>query len=541
MLDVLIKNGRLVDGTGNPWAYGDVGIKDGRIACIGSIDAEARETVDAGRKVVAPGFIDGHTHSDLMLFDQPFNEAKLRQGVTTEVVGNCGLAPAPLDPARIELLRSYIEPVVGRASKPWTWRTAGQYMDALAALRPAENVATYVAHGSLRIAAMGFEKRPASKAELAVMKDLLVEGLRAGAVGLSIGLLYAPGSYTTKEELAELCGAMVPYNGLLAAHIRGEGNHLMASLNEVLWIAERSGVPLQVCHLKAAGKSNWGKTNEALELIADARARGVDVACDAYPYDAGSTTLTTLLPPWALEGGIAATLERLRDASVRARLKAELREEQPDWDNLVASTGWHSVYVSAASSPGGRACEGKHIAQIAEARGVDPVDCALDLLLEEGGNVSIVYFHMAGTDVDRAVTWDHSIVISDSLGCVTGKPHPRTYGTFPRLFAKYVREQKKLSLEQAVRKVTSFPAQRFRLGRRGLLLPDYQADVVMFDPDTIADGATYQDPTRAPTGIERVWVNGVGTMAEGRTLGPRPGELIRAQTRSCGCGNHFQN
>lgn len=528
MLDTLIKNGRIVDGSGNPWFIGDVGMRDGRIAAVGMIDAEAREVIEAGRQVIAPGFIDGHTHSDLMILEQPFSEVKMSQGVTTEVVGNCGLAPAPYHPDRLDMLRSYVEPVIGASDVPWSWRTAGEYMEVLASSRPAENLATYVAHGPLRIAAMGFDNRPAVRQEMAVMKELLEEGMKAGAIGMSIGLLYSPGSYASKEELAELCSVLPRYNGMLAAHIRGEGNNLIASVKEVLWIAERSGVPLQVCHVKAAGRINWGKVNEVLELIVDARSRGLDVACDVYPYEAGSTSLTTVLPPWALEGGITAVLDRLRDPVQRGRIREELRHEQTEWDNLVASTGWQSIYVSAAVTAAGQLLEGRHILEISRERGDDPIDCALDLLLQEDGKVSIVYFHMSQADVDHLVAWEHSVIISDSLGCVTGKPHPRTYGTFPRLFAKYVRQDKRLTLEQAVRKVTSFPAQRFKLGKRGLLVPDYQADIVMFDPDTIADGATYLAPTLAPSGISQVWVNGVRTLSHGKRSGERPGELIRA-------------
>ncbi|GGD73496.1 N-acyl-D-amino-acid deacylase family protein [Paenibacillus nasutitermitis] len=533
MLDLVIKNGRIVDGTGNSWFFGDVAVKDGVIVRVGSVDEDSRQVVDAGKQVIAPGFIDGHTHSDLMILEQPHSQVKMQQGVTTEVVGNCGLAPAPFFPERAELLQTYVEPVIGRTDFDWPWQSVGQYMDYLAQSNPAENVATYVAHGALRIAVMGFEKRAATSSELAVMKELLEEGMKAGAIGLSIGLLYAPGSYTSREEIAELCSLLPKYGGILATHIRGEGNNLLPSIQEVIWIAERSGIPLHVCHLKAAGRINWGKIQTALGMIEDARSRGMDVTCDVYPYSAGSTSLTTVLPPWVLEGGIGATLERLRTPSVRQRLKEELAEEQTDWDNLVASTGWQSIFVSSVDSAGNKPLEGKHILDISAMRGLDPVDCMLDLLLEEDGKVAIVYFHMSDQDVEQVVAYDHSIIISDSLGCVTGKPHPRTYGTFPRLFARYVREKKLLSLEQAVRKVTSFPAQRFKLGKRGLLVPGYHADLVVFDPDTITDGATFENPTGSPAGITSVWVNGVNTMNHAEHTSQRPGVLIRSQ-----CCNH---
>lgn len=535
MLDLIVKNGRLVDGTGNPWLFGDVGVKDDKIVAVGQVDQGAAQVIDAQRKVIAPGFIDGHCHSDLMIFDHPLSEIKLRQGVTTEVVGNCGLAPAPFLPEQAELLQSYVQPVLGKTSWDWPWRSVGEYMEAVARLKPAEHMATYVAHGALRIAVMGFANRAATAAEIARMKTILDEGMKAGAIGLSIGLLYAPGSYTSREELAELCSVLPKYNGLLSTHIRGEGNNLIASVKEVIWIAERAGVSLHVSHLKAAGKRNWGKVLEALELIEAARGRGMDVTCDVYPYNAGSTTLTTVLPPWALEGGIARTLELFRDPQMRRKIKDELRQEQDAWDNLVCSTGWDSVYISAVHHQANAHLEGKHIAEISEQRGVHPVDCMMDLLLEEEGRISIVYFHMSDDDVRQAVGWEKSLIASDSLTCETGKPHPRLYGSFPRLFAKYVREDRVLSLEQAVRKVTSFPVQRFKLGKRGLLVPGYVADIVVFDPDTIADKATFESPRQYPEGISDVIVAGKPAIGQGRHTGERNGSFIHAQ--HC-CSHH---
>ncbi|MCM3749425.1 D-aminoacylase [Paenibacillus pasadenensis] len=532
MLDLVLKNGRIVDGSGNPWYRGDVGIKERRIAAVGKIDEEAAETVDAAGNVIAPGFIDGHCHSDLMILGHPLSEIKLSQGVTAEVVGNCGLAPAPVFPDREQLLRSYITPVIGDTGKPWSWNTVSDYMEVISRSAPAEHMATYVAHGALRIAAMGFDNRPASPAELERMKELLEEGLRAGAIGMSIGLLYAPGSYTSKEELAELCSILPRYDGLLSTHIRGEGNSLLPSVREVLWIAGKSGVPLHISHLKAAGKINWGKALEAMELVEDARARGMDVTVDVYPYSAGSTSLTTVLPPWVLEGGIPGALEAFRDPAQRRRIREELGREQSSWDNLVCSTGWQSVFVASASGLNA-SLEGRHIAEIAERRGVHPADCMMDLLLEENGQVPIVYFHMSDDDVSQIVAYSRSLIASDSLTCETGKPHPRLYGTFPRVFAKYVREERTLTLEDAVRKLTSFPAQRFRLGKRGLIVPGYAADLVIFDPDSIQDKATYAEPKRQPEGISHVVVSGKLAMRHGQHTGARSGGFIRAASCLC--------
>lgn len=532
MLDIVIKNGKIVDGSGNPWFYGDVGVKEGKIVSVGYVDQEALKVIDAKRQVVSPGFIDGHCHSDLMILNHPHSEIKLQQGVTTEVVGNCGLAPAPISKKYADQLLNYIQPVLGDTRAEWSWNTVEQYVNAVIQARPSENIATYVAHGALRIAVMGFAKKAATAKDIERMKVLLEEGLRAGAIGLSIGLLYAPGSYSTTEEIAELCSVLPKYNGLFSTHIRGEGNNLIPSLKEVIWIAQKSGVPLHVSHLKAAGRRNWGKVLEALELISDARAQGMDITCDVYPYSAGSTMLTTILPPWTLEGGIQQTLERFKDESIRKKIKEELSHEQDGWDNLVCSTGWDSVYISSVQSAENRLLEGKHIAEVSDIRGQHPVDCMMDLLLEEKGKVSIVYFHMSDDDVKQVISWDKSLIISDSLHCETGKPHPRLYGSFPRVFAKYVREDRVLSLEEAVRKLTSFPAQRFKLGKRGLLVPGYAADFVVFNPDTITDLATYQEPKQYPKGISQVCVNGKITMENGKHTYAREGVFISSH-RCC--------
>ena len=526
MLDLVLKNGRVVDGTGNPWFFGDVGVKNGLIVNIGRSSQKSQQTVDVQGRVISPGFIDGHCHSDLMVLDNPRSEIKLQQGVTTEILGNCGLAPTPFTRENLDLLQSYVEPVLGRTESEWSWETVGRYMDTVVRARLSENVATYVGHGTLRIAVMGFENKAASSNQLERMKHLLEEGLQAGAIGLSLGLMYAPGNYTSREELEELCSVLPKYGGLLATHIRGEGSSLIPSIEEVIWIAERNDVPLQISHLKAAGRSNWGSITRAMELVEEARSRGLDVACDVYPYTAGSTSLTTLLPPWALEGGISRTLEKLRDLDSRKRIREELRHEQEEWDNLVASTGWDNVYISSVGKRFHATLEGKNVAEISESRSVDPIDCMMDLLLEQEGKVSIVFFHMADADVEQVLKWDKSLIASDSLHDQAQMPHPRLYGTFPRILAKYVRAEKLLTLEEAVRKMTSFPARRFKLAGRGLLTPGYAADIVVFDPATISERASYNEPKRFPEGISHVLVNGRLVIESGVHRDERSGKVI---------------
>ncbi|CDQ18152.1 N-acyl-D-amino-acid deacylase [Halobacillus karajensis] len=525
MLDTVIKNGKVVDGTGNPWFYGNVGIKEGRIVAVGpNISDDAKETIDIKGKIVSPGFIDGHCHSDLMILDFPESEIKLQQGVTTEVVGNCGLAPVPVNPLHKVALQTYVEPVLGKANKDWKWETISEYFNELDKSLISENVASYVAHGSLRIAVMGFDNRPPTKEEMEEMKYILEEGMKAGAIGLSIGLLYSPGSYSTKEELAELCQVVAKYNGVFSTHIRGEGNNLIPSIKEVIWIANKANVPLHISHLKAAGKRNWGKVIEAMEIIENARSNGMDVTCDVYPYSAGSTMLTTLLPPWSLEGGISSVLSKLKDPIERNRIKQELIHEQEGWDNLVASTGWDSVIVSSVNSINLKKYEGKSILEISQGNGKSPVDQAFDLLTEANGNIGIVFFHMDEKDIQQVMHYPNSLIASDSLTCYSGKPHPRLYGTFPRVFSKYVKQDKVLSIEEAIRKMTSFPAKRFGLGRRGLLTEGYAADLVVFDFEEITDKATYEFPEVYPEGIEYVFVNGkLTTKAKNHT------------SQKCGC------
>lgn len=527
MLDILLKGGQIIDGTGNPWFYGNIGIKNNKIVSIGSSEGEADKIIDVKGKMISPGFIDGHCHSDLMVLDFPESEIKLQQGVTTEVVGNCGLGPAPVNPIYAKELQNYVGPVLGRANKEWQWQSINDYFNELDSVLISENIASYIAHGSVRIAVMGFENRAPNRKEMEEMKYIVEEGMRAGAIGLSIGLLYVPGSYSNKEEITELCKVVMKYNGILATHIRGEGNNLIPSIQEVLWIAENSGIALHISHLKAAGKRNWGNVMQAMELIEDARGRNYDVTCDVYPYSAGSTMLSTLFPPWALEGGVSSILERLKDRVERNKMKLELENEQEEWDNLVNSTGWNNVIISSVHNPNLKKYEGWSILAISNQTGKNPIDQAFDLLIEENGNIGIVYFHMDETDVLQVMKYNNALIASDSLTCYTGKPHPRLYGTFPRVISKYVKKDKTLSLEEAIRKMTSFPAKRFGLDKRGLLSEGNFADIVIFDLDKIKDNATYDDPKKFPDGIEYVIVNGKLTIKGGRHTHNKCGCFLR--------------
>lgn len=528
MLDILIKNGLIADGSGSPLRAGDVGIKDGKIAVLSDhISDPAKETIDAAMKIVAPGFIDMHSHSDLMMVNDATGEEKLRQGVTTEIFGNCGFSPAPVSNAYLESLQAYSEPIMGCLKDGWSWKSYGEYLDVLKGNQFGHNIGGYVGNGALRIAVKGFEAGSLTPEEMMKVKKLLEESLEAGALGLSMGLMYVPENYYIRDELVEICSVLKKYGAILATHMRGEGNSLLKSIEEVLYVARKSEVPLHISHLKAAGRNNWGANcNKAIQLIEDARSSGMDVTCDVYPYTAGSTSLYTLLPQWTLEGGIQKAIKRINDSEQRQKILDELNRETNDWDNLVYSTGWESVMISSVNTAANQRFVGKRISEIAQSLHVEPAEAALNLLAEEDGKVAIVFFHMSEEDVIKIMRLDYSLVISDSLYSKGGMPHPRRYGAFPRLFAKYVREKKILSPEEAVKKVTLLPAQRLGLKQTGRIENGYNADIVVFDINTIQDNATYINPKQLSAGIDYVIVGGKVACRSDKLTGIRNGKLL---------------
>ena len=528
MLDLIIKNGRVADGTGNPLVYSDIGIKGDRIVQIGGVEAEAVRTIDARNMIVAPGFIDMHSHSDLRRFEDPLDEIKLRQGVTTEVTGNCGFSPAPLTDRTADLLKAYSKPILGRLDRDWGWHGFGEYMDELAKQKFSCSIVPCIGNGALRIAVKGFERGPLIKEEMDRIKRLLSEGLEAGAMGLSMGLMYAPECYYRMEELTEICTAAARYGAVLTTHMRGEGATLVESVKEVIHIAESAGIPLNISHFKAAGVKNWGGVlDQAMEVIEDGRSRGLDITCDVYPYTAGSTSLPALLPPWSQEGGLGAAIGRLRDGKTKERIRADLLREHKDWDNPMLDAGWGRVCISMLNTGKNKPFIGKSLSEIAETSGKAPVDCALDLIAEENGNVTVILHQMSDEDVKKVIAWKDSIIISDSLYPAGGNPHPRVYGTFPRLFRKYVREDGVLTLEQAVKKVTFQPARRFGIDGRGLLKLGFIADITIFDPGLIKDTATYENPRQYPEGILYVITGGQVAIEAGKHTGIRNGRVIR--------------
>ena len=526
--DLKITGATVIDGTGTTGGRADVGITDGVIAAVGDLSREhAGTTLNASGKVLAPGFIDMHSHSDWRLWENRRAESKIRQGVTTEVVGNCGFSPAPVSTEFLDDLRGFASDVP--KGMTFEWRTFGEYLAALDADGLAVNVLHLVGHGALRIAAMGFARRPPDPGELTRMQKLLADAHEEGAWGLSTGLIYAPGSYAATEELIALARVAARHRGIYASHIRGEASTLLDAVAEAIRIGREAELPVQVSHVKAAGRPNWGAVERALGLIDQACAEGLDVMADAYPYTASSTTIRTLLPDWALEGGIDAMIARITDTATRARIRRDI-ESPGDGQGLVGRVGWENVMIASASHR--KDAEGRRISEIARAAGVDAVDAALELIVDEAGHASMILFQLDEADVRRALGHPRVMIGSDGSalspsGSLGGsKPHPRSYGTFPRVLGHYAREERLLTLAHAVHKMTGLPARRLGLRDRGVIRPGAKADLAVFDAQRVADLATYEDPHRYPAGIEHVLVDGRFVIKDGQHTGSLPGRVL---------------
>ena len=526
---LLIRGGSVVDGAGGPARAADVAVEGERIAAVGpALSGQADRVIDAAGKMVSPGFIDMHSHSDLFYFACPSAESKIRQGVTTEVVGMCSFSQAPLRPDQRDIVRGWAGGI--GASLDLRWETFAQYLDALRSVRPSVNIAHFVGHGALRIAAMGFEARPAGGDDMKGMQRLLGEAMDAGAFGFSTGLVYAPSAYSDTQELIALAKSISARGGYYFSHIRGESSMLLDSINEAIRIGEEGGVGVQVSHVKASGKENWSKIDAALRLFETARARGVDVLGDVYPYNAGSTKLDNMMPAWAHDGGIAKLLERLADRTTRRRIVEECLIDGERWGTVSqGGIGFDQVFIATCKR---RELEGLHLAQIARQAGQPPAEVLMNLLLEEKCTVGMVSFSQSIENVSKVLAHPALMIGSDSIplyegeGDRPGKPHPRTYGTFPRVLGEYARERRLFSLETAVHKMTGMAAARIGLRERGLVQPGYFADLTVFDPATVKDESTYAEPHRYPTGIPYVVVNGAVVVDGGRLGAARSGRVL---------------
>ena len=523
MTDILIRNGRVIDGTGNPWFRGDVAITDGRIEYVGKARSEgAARVIDARDMCVCPGFIDMHAHPDLTVLYKDVQDYKLRQGITTEVAGNCGFTAAPLNPDTEEMLKLYIAFITPPSGVSWAWRTFGDYLDVVDASSPSTNIAPLVGHGTVRIAVTGFDQRAPSGVELDRMKALVDEAMRSGAFGLSTGLVYVPGTYAETGEIVELARVAAGYGGIYATHMRNEGENLIESITETIDIGRQAGLAVQVSHHKAVGRAHHGKVHDALALIERTRAEGLDITIDQYPYRASSTTLQAVLPSWAQEGGVDQVMVRLEDAETRERVKGEVLNA--GGETRMGAT-LDNVMISSLPGEANQRFIGHNIEEIGEMRGQDPVDAIFDLLIEERCAVAMVSFAMAEEDVRTVMVHPTMMVGTDGL-YTSGNPHPRVYGTYPRILGHYVREQGLLTLEDAVRRMTSFPARKLGLESKGILRAGADADVVVFDPATVIDKATFEDAKQYPEGIEYVLVNGVVSVDGGRFTGDTAGRVL---------------
>ena len=535
--DLLITNARIVDGTGGPSIAGSVAVRDGSIAGVGAVAGAATRTIDAGGKVIAPGFIDAHSHSDYSLLVDGNAESKIRQGVTTEVIGESE-SVAPLSPGASAATR-------GTGLQP-TWTDFPGYFAAIERSRISVNLLSYVGLGQVRRVVMDSEPRAPTAAELRKMTTIVADVMKQGAYGVATGLIYPPNAYATLDELIALSKPAAAAGGLYASHLRYDGDKLREGIEEAIAIGEGARLPVHIFHLKVTGQKNFGRMKEAIALIEAAQKRGVEISADQYPYVASSTALTATLPPWVQAGGDGNMVERLKDRAMRAKIRKEIEDPNPTWENRYQSAGtWHNVQLAAildrsidSRRDGGvspnKKFEGMRIDEAAKRARKDPFDFVFDLVAESGG-VSCVYFIIDEGDLKLAMQRPWVSIGSDGSALAasgplrSGVPHPRSFGTFPRVLGKYVRDERVISLEQAVRKMTGLTAAQLHFTDRGLIKTGLAADLVIFDPATVGDRATFTDPFQYPVGIDTVIVNGRVVLDKGRHTGERPGVIIRGR------------
>ena len=530
--DLVIRNGRIIDGTGSPWYKGDVAIRGGRIAAIGRLgDVVARQTVDAAGMVVAPGFIDMLGQSELTILVNPSLPSKIFQGITTEITGEGGSA-GPLNDSIIAADRTTYE----HYQITPDWRTLGGYFARLEREGIGINLASYVGATQVRRMVLGDGDRQPTPEELERMKALVRDAMREGAVGVSTSLQYPPAPYAHTEELIALAREASALGGSYATHMRSEGAEIDAALNEAIRIGREADIPVEIWHLKVAGKRNWGRMGRVVAKIDSARKAGVDIAADTYAYPAWFNSMSAFIPPWGHDGGTAKLIERLKDPATRKRIRREMLDPKGNWDNEWQEIPSPSaVLIGVVQNPDLLRYQGKTLVQVAAERKTDAIETLFDLLIEDEGYIYNAVFGMSEPDISLALRQPWVSINNDSQGTapdgLLGKehPHPRAYGTFPRILRKYVREERVLTLEDAIRKFTSLPAQRMRLADRGVLKAGMWADVVVFDPATVRDRATFAEPNQLSEGMRWVLVNGIPVIADGNATGKLPGKVLRGR------------
>jgi len=524
---ILIKNGLIVDGTGSNGVKGSLAIENDKIVAMGQVQEEGFDRViNAQGLVVAPGFIDTHSHSDLQLLIDPYVKPKVMQGITTEVLGQDGISMAPLPKQYIGPWRKNLAGLDGDSDDiDWNYETTQGYLDLIEKSGVGINESYLVPHGNIRMEAMGLDNRLPNAEDLRKMGDITRREMEAGAFGLSTGLIYMPCAYSETNEIIEMCKVVAEYNGLFVIHQRSEADTILESMEEVINIGRQSGVRIHFSHFKVCGKKNWGHIESVIALLEKAQAEGIKISFDQYPYVAGSTMLGVILPPWVHDGGTDKLIKRLEDPVLRKKMIHDIENGIAGWDNFVDFAGLDQIFVTSVKTKANADLVGKNLIEIGQIRGKEPLEATFDLLHDEENAVGMVDFYGTEEHVIRFLTRPEQNVCTDGL--LGGKPHPRVFGSFPRVLGKYVREDKALTLEEAVRKMTSKPAEVLGFVGRGVLKVGNYADVVIFNPETIIDKGTFVDPIQYPEGIEYVLINGTVAVEHGTQSKQLPGRVLR--------------
>lgn len=526
--DVVIRHGTVYDGTGAEGVVQDLAIQGDRVVMRGDLTAAtATQDVDATGLAVAPGFIDMLNHSETSLIADGRSQGMIRQGVTLSVFGESSMGPISARMKQDSQARQ------GDIKFDITWNTLGQYLDTLASKGVSPNIASFVSAATVRANEIGLDDRPPTADELERMRAHVRRAMDEGAMGLTTALIYIPGVFARTDELVELAKVASQSGGMYISHMRSEGNRLLEAIDETLTIAREAKIRAEIYHLKASGQQNWPKLDAAIAKVEAARAAGLDITADMYNYTAGSTGLDAAMPPWVQEGGYAAWAARLKDPAVRARVRREMLASQDAWENILQAAGGEGTLLVGFKNEALRGYAGKTLAEVAALRKTSLQDTAMDLVVEDGSRVQVVYFLMSEDNVKRQIALPWVSFGSDAASMATEgvflktSTHPRAYGNFARLLGKYVRDEQVIPLREAIRKLTSFPAATLRIKERGQLAPGYFADVVVFDPATITDRATYDAPHQYATGVRHVWVNGVAVLQNGDHTGATPGRVVR--------------
>ena len=527
--DLIIRHGTIVDGTGKQAYVGDLAVDDDQITAVGDLgEARGALEVDATNLIVAPGFINMLSWAGDRLIEDGRSQSDIRQGVTLEVFGE-GTSGGPLN----EQMKRGEVASQGDITFDIEWTTLGEYLQYLVKKGISTNVASFVGATTLRIHEVGYDDRPPTDEELDRMRALVRQAMEEGALGIGSSLIYAPAFYAQTDELIELSKVAAEYDGMYISHMRSEGNALLESIDELLTIAREAGIRSEIYHLKAAGEANWDKLDTAISIIESARTQGLEITADMYNYTAGSTGLDAAMPPWVQEGGYDAWAERLQDPAIRERMRYEITTTANEWENLMLAAGSEGTLLVEFKNPALREYTGQTLADVAEQRGTSIPDTIMDLVIEDGSRVQVVYFLMSEENIKQQLKLPWVSFSSDAGSMapegvfLNNSTHPRAYGNFARLLGKYVRDEKIISLEEAIRKMTSLPASNLRIQGRGQLSPGYFADIVVFDPTAIQDHATYEEPHQYATGMHHVWVNGTRVLADGDHTGAMPGRVVR--------------